>query len=327
MNAQFSIQNNFTWNALNAPKTFSNKLQLSFVSSGEGFPNFGTVMAGGANSNAQNGVPIQDGSVFQLYFPHSESLGGVAPKVRLGLYDNKGWGSWETFLTTANANNTNIDWKAKKLNTSDDITTEGRISLRSSSVSTGDLISIYGDRLNAADMYGFGIEPGVLYAKTPNFHRWYIGKNADLGASSKMELNNTMLYVAEKIGIGTKDTKGYSLAVAGKVVAEEIKVSLQAGWPDFVFKKEYELPTLTEVEAHIKEKGYLSNMPSEAEVNKSGINLGEMDAKLLQKIEELTLYMIDMNKTIKELQISNERLSVDNKIMQTKIKKMELIKK
>lgn len=137
---------------------------------------------------------------------------------------------------------------------SDDITTDGRITLRASKLSTGDMISLYGNRLNAVDMYGFGLENGALYAKTPNFHRWYIGKNSDLGVSTKMELSNTMLYVADNLGIGTKDTKGYALAVAGKIVSEEVKVALQTSWPDYVFKKEYNLPSLQEVETYIKKK-------------------------------------------------------------------------
>jgi hypothetical protein len=63
-------------------------------------------------------------------------------------------------------------------------------------------------------------------------------------------------------------------------------------WSDFVFKKDYNLPTLAEVEKHIREKGNLENIPGEKEVLENGISLGEMNAKLLQKIEELTLYSI-----------------------------------
>jgi small-conductance mechanosensitive channel len=74
-----------------------------------------------------------------------------------------------------------------------------------------------------------------------------------------------------------------------------VKVDLNV-WPDFVFKKEYNLPTLENVEKHINEKGHLENIPSEEEVLKNGISLGEMNSKLLQKIEELTLYMIEMKK-------------------------------
>ncbi|WP_369012981.1 hypothetical protein [Flavobacterium anhuiense] len=81
------------------------------------------------------------------------------------------------------------------------------------------------------------------------------------------------------------------------------------GWSDFVFKKEYNLRTLEEVEKHIVEKGHLENIPCEEEVLKNGINLGEMNAKLLQKIEELTLYMIEMkkeNEDVKKRKLRNE---------------------
>lgn len=319
MNAQFSFEANYAWNALNEPKTFSKKLQLSFVRSEDGFPNYGTVISGGTYSTAQ------DGSVFQLYFPYGETLGGSVPKVRLGLYNNQGWGSWQTFFTSANANSADIDWKAKKMTLSDDITTEGRISLRASSLLTGDMISLYGNRLNAVDMYGFGIENGALYAKTPNFHRWYIGKNSDLGISTKMELSNTMLYVADKIGIGTKDTKLYALAVAGKIVSEEVKVALQTSWPDYVFKKEYDLPSLMDVEMYIKKEGHLKNIPSEEEVLKNGINLGEMNAKLLQKIEELTLYIIEQQKKNDQQNLEIELLKKENESFRNIMERLSLI--
>ncbi|KRB56699.1 hypothetical protein ASD98_08385 [Flavobacterium sp. Root186] len=101
------------------------------------------------------------------------------------------------------------------------------------------------------------------------------------------------------VGIGTLTTGTHKLAVEGSIGAREIKVQA-TGWSDFVFKKEYNLPTLEEVEKHIAEKGHLKDIPSEEEVLKNGINLGEMNSKLLQKIEELTLYSIQQNKKIEE---------------------------
>jgi len=107
------------------------------------------------------------------------------------------------------------------------------------------------------------------------------------------------------VGIGMMVPKT-KLDVKGTIHSQEVKVDL-LGWSDFVFKKEYNLPTLAEVEKHINEKGHLENVPSEDEVLKNGINLGEMNAKLLQKIEELTLYMIDQNKNIKSLIEENKK--------------------
>ncbi|MFP3832253.1 cell wall anchor protein [Chryseobacterium sp. SIMBA_028] len=100
---------------------------------------------------------------------------------------------------------------------------------------------------------------------------------------------------------GCNDCNEYRLFVKGGIKAEKIKVENPSinGWADYVFKKDYQLRSLEEVEKHISEKGHLPNIPSAKEVEKDGINLGEMDAKLLEKIEELTLYSIEQNKQLK----------------------------
>ena len=108
------------------------------------------------------------------------------------------------------------------------------------------------------------------------------------------------------IGMGT-ETPTEKLSVKGKIRAQEVKVELN-GWSDFVFAKDYQLPTLQETEKHIKEKGHLPGIPSAMEVKANGIDLGEMNAKLLQKIEELTLYLIEKDKTDKEQQLKIEQL-------------------
>lgn len=105
------------------------------------------------------------------------------------------------------------------------------------------------------------------------------------------------------VGIG-KANPNNKLDVNGTIHSKEVKVDM-SGWSDFVFKKEYNLPTLTEVEKHIHEKGHLENIPSEEEVLKNGISLGEMNAKLLQKIEELTLYSIQQSKEVEALKKEN----------------------
>ncbi|MGW9686766.1 hypothetical protein [Flagellimonas sp. 2504JD1-5] len=112
------------------------------------------------------------------------------------------------------------------------------------------------------------------------------------------------LSVDQSVGIGTTNPGSYKLAVKGKIRAEEIKV--ETGWADYVFKKDYDLPTLEEVEKHIKEKGHLINIPSAKEVEENGIQLGEMNKLLLEKIEELTLYTIQQQKTLEDLVQQNE---------------------
>lgn len=122
-------------------------------------------------------------------------------------------------------------------------------------------------------------------------------------------------------GIGTKDTKGFKLGVNGRVAALEIKVATYTNWSDFVFEKSYELPTLAEVENHIKEKGHLKDIPSAEEVKREGFYLGAMDAKLLQKIEELTLYTIQQQKEIEQLRKEN------NKVKEINLKLEEVLKR
>lgn len=110
------------------------------------------------------------------------------------------------------------------------------------------------------------------------------------------------LFADRSIGVGTNDTQGYMLAVAGNMVAEEIKVSLTVDWPDYVFSDEYNLKSLSEVAAYLEANGHLENIPDSETVKKEGISLGEMNAKLLEKIEELTLYIIEQEKRISALE-------------------------
>ncbi|WP_300570340.1 hypothetical protein [Flavobacterium sp.] len=113
--------------------------------------------------------------------------------------------------------------------------------------------------------------------------------------------------------VGTEDVSDYRLFVKGGLLTEEVRVALTSEWADYVFKKEYHLPTLKEVEKHIAEKGHLKDIPSEKEVKENGIELGEMNKLLLQKIEELTLYVIDLNKKVEEQNKQIEVLSNSKK--------------
>ena len=114
-----------------------------------------------------------------------------------------------------------------------------------------------------------------------------------------------------KIGIGTNtpqrklDVNGDIAAtgayINGTLKAKKVVVNT-TGWSDFVFAPEYKLPTLSETEAYIKANGHLPEIPSAKEVEENGIELGEMQSKLLQKIEELTLHIIELEKRMSELE-------------------------
>lgn len=110
------------------------------------------------------------------------------------------------------------------------------------------------------------------------------------------------LNVDGTVGIGTKNTYGYKLAVKGSMAASEIKVLDVSSWADFVFAEDYQLKSLPELESYISKNKHLPDIPSEKQVKEEGISVGEMNAKLLQKIEELTLYVIELNKTVESQQ-------------------------
>ncbi len=122
------------------------------------------------------------------------------------------------------------------------------------------------------------------------------------------------------VGIGTTipDSR---LTVKGKIHAEEVRVDLSVPAPDYVFTKDYDLLTIEEVQQHIVEQGHLPNIPSAIEMETNGVELGLMNMKLLEKIEELTLYTIEQEKEIEEL----KKAKVDTEELEIRLAKLEAI--
>jgi hypothetical protein len=114
-----------------------------------------------------------------------------------------------------------------------------------------------------------------------------------------------------RMGIKTdkfpSDDVNVALAVGGNIHSRKVIVS-QDIWADYVFHKNYKLPTLQKLEAYINLHHHLPDMPSAATVQKNGLDVGDNQALLLQKIEELTLYLIDLNKEVKKLKQENTEL-------------------
>ncbi|WP_276373034.1 hypothetical protein [Chryseolinea sp. H1M3-3] len=101
------------------------------------------------------------------------------------------------------------------------------------------------------------------------------------------------------LGIGTVNPDA-KLAVKGTVHAEEVKVDLNVPVPDYVFDEKYFLRPLSEVENYINQNKHLPEVPAAKEMEAKGVNLGEMNMLLLKKVEELTLYLLQQNKTIEQ---------------------------
>ena len=167
-------------------------------------------------------------------------------------------------------------------------------------------ISVYNPTKNGNTSLFFGRE----YVSN-NYGKWGIQYQTagQIGTGSLGGLNfwipfgpNNALFLADNgnVGIGTSNPGNYLLAVKGIVHAQEVDVDMN-NWSDYVFEKSFKLKTLNEVESYINLNKHLPDVPSAKDVKDNGIKLGEMDAKLLQKVEELTLYVIELQKQVNDL--------------------------
>lgn len=134
-------------------------------------------------------------------------------------------------------------------------------------------------------------------AGTINATTLYVA-NQPYKASQWTTSTNDIYFNTGNVSIGATNPQGYKLAVAGKIISEEVVVKLQANWPDYVFESDYKPLTLEEIEQYIKVNKHLPGVPSAKEVEEKGISVGEMNAILLKKIEELTLEIIELNKKL-----------------------------
>ena len=151
--------------------------------------------------------------------------------------------------------------------------------------------------------------PGLRLGSHSSNYSWIQSSKAPLALNP-----NSGTYVA--IGFDPLDPNitlpdpqdNYKLMVKGKMLVEEVKVRLAANWPDYVFAPDYKLTPLEEVESFIQENRHLPQVPSAATVEKEGFELAAMNALLLQKVEELTLYLIEQNKKMEALEKRLERI-------------------
>jgi hypothetical protein len=130
-----------------------------------------------------------------------------------------------------------------------------------------------------------------------------VGNNLTIGNSTGNNSGNLFIW-GNQVAIGTTNpAAGYKLSVGGKAICEELKVQLTGNWPDYVFEKQYKLPTLENLEKFIQQNRHLPNIPPAREIEADGINVGDMQKRMMEKIEELTLYIIDLKKQIDDLKI------------------------
>lgn len=125
--------------------------------------------------------------------------------------------------------------------------------------------------------------------------------------------NGSKVFINDVSGLGSVQVgaantpAGFKMSIDGKLICTEIEV-LVTPWPDYVFKPSYKLKPLQEVEQFIKNHGHLPNIPKAEEIENESLPLGNMSKLQMEKIEELTLYLIEINKRLKKVENENEQL-------------------
>jgi hypothetical protein len=160
---------------------------------------------------------------------------------------------------------------------------------------------VYGVYGSASGTTGVGTRIGVYGTASGGATNWagYFGSGS--------------VYIANDLRIGTTtQATGYDLSVNGKIACTEVLVQAFASWPDYVFAPDYKLMSLSNVEKSIQQNKHLPGIPSAAQIESEGIKLGDMQIRLLEKVEELTLHLIDQEKQIKMLQEEINNIKKEN---------------
>jgi hypothetical protein len=257
--------------------------------------------ASGDNGNEKMNVTV-DGNV---------GIGTTSPLEKLDVIGKIKWGT-----------NPNSNWGFGLMSLNSGWNSGNYPTLGSTGGSQGSLIMLHNPHIpfrtdnNAS---GYSGRAGLRMAIDANASAyWDMGLAGDFFNIYRSGGKGEFLRISNQgnVGIGTI-SPDYKLDVLGTIRAQEVKVA--TGWSDFVFEPEYDLPTLQEIENFINQNGHLPDIPSAEEVKADGISLGEMEAKLLQKIEELILYVIELEKSDKRKQEKIEELeNIVNKMSPSK---------
>jgi hypothetical protein len=241
------------------------------------------------------------------------------------------WAAWQQILTSADINGnvgrvarftgTTVGDPSSSLGNSQLFDDGTRVGIRNFVPNAGTDIDIAG-----ATRIDGNLGVGAL----PTTNRLEVAGNSRIdgnltvdGVSNSLTVNGTTRLVGKvAIGSGSVPTTGlpdHSLYVGGSIITEEVKVELKANWPDYVFEKDYALTPLADVEKFVEENNHLPGIASAKEVAENGLNLGEMQKAQMEKIEEIYLHLIALEKRVNALEELNRTLSSENQQLRTQL--------
>jgi hypothetical protein len=247
--------------------------------------------------NNSIGLPSGTGSYSALMSiaPWSDDTGGPNHQINFnqqGLYwrqglRSSGWGSWKKIITDDGNGNVGIGTaspseKLEIVNSGSSVALKVRHATEHASWGISIMQSDNLSGLIACNGRDFKIEPG-----------W--DKTLTLGSPEMTGGGGKVIFPGGNVGIGTLNPDA-KLTVKGTIHANEVRVDLNVAGPDYVFEPTYHLKPLSEIETYIKANKHLPEVPSAKEMEANGVQLGEMNMLLLKKVEELTLYVIELKK-------------------------------
>ena len=173
-------------------------------------------------------------------------------------------------------------------------------------------------RSDAGEDAGIFLEPGDMETAgtfiklRDDSHGVWVDRNGVMSLKSMDGIQYAPLFISGKVGINVSNpnklVSGYALCVHGGIITEKVNIQSYSDWPDYVFTPDYVLMPLSQLKGYIMEHRHLPDIPSEQEVLDQGVEVGEMQGLLLKKIEELTLYSIQLQEQVELLQKEIDKL-------------------
>ncbi|MBR0540463.1 MAG: hypothetical protein IJK36_09625 [Bacteroidales bacterium] len=173
-------------------------------------------------------------------------------------------------------------------------------------------------RSNFDEDAGIILEPGQMQTNgafiqfRDESHRISVGTSGAMSITAgakPLSLEGSRVTLTGKVGVNTNNTvPGYAFAVAGGIITDEVLILNVEDWPDYVFGQDHQLMSLSDLKAYIDKNSHLPEVPSAMDVEENGVNVVEMQKVLLKKIEELTLYTVEQQRLIEELQAKINQL-------------------